>query len=356
MTKSVLQISRSLSRLCLTAALGGFMLFMAAPAFAGCAAGLPCITNATPNLPNKATDGPNAAGMPNVAKTSAGSGCDADFMNQIYSRAWMEGERDLIKAQIRIRKPDSVLEYTCFNQLAFTTGRDAGPLFTDSTNWHTQSVSINGKIAGSSIGNVKIDVYMGSKRLPTSINQLVLSTLSKYLTHATAGSFSHRFLGGSATALNYTAPGGGYDCSYMDQVHFLAKCADIVTDDRFWSLAELITPDPRLLPIQCTTGTKITQQRIDLANNLNFQYVNFDRVTPTYISLLQPPGGTPPACSGPIPTGVIIVDKNRSVGGEGTVTITATNPYRDMVCPNPNCSYCPSSTSCLLPGVACPAL
>jgi hypothetical protein len=154
--------------------------------------------------------------------------------------------------------------------------------------------------------------------------------------------FSHKFLGGAASTLDYTAQAGGYNCTNIDLVYQLAKCSDIVTDDRFWKFSELINPDPRLLPQACTVGTQVTQQKIDLAENKNFQYVNFDRVA-SYNNLLKL--GAP--CAAPIPTGLTISASNRTIDTMGNVNITGTNTYRDMVCPNPACSYNRGGNSCI---------
>lgn len=84
------------------------------PAFAQCINGIPCIdaddttTRADPEDPSPA----------NVSKSDHGS-CSADFMNQIYARAYIEAEREVAMASVAIKKPDSVLEYTCFDQLAY---------------------------------------------------------------------------------------------------------------------------------------------------------------------------------------------------------------------------------------------
>ena len=107
-----------------------------------------------------------------------------------------------------------------------------------------RTVPINGAINGIELANVDINVSIGPDRLQTSLQNLVKTSLNGYITT----NFSHRFLGGAATALDYAPRAGNdYNCSYMDRVYHLAKCTDIVTDDRFWRFSELIDPDPRLL-------------------------------------------------------------------------------------------------------------
>ncbi|MGB4056565.1 MAG: hypothetical protein WBK77_00590, partial [Alphaproteobacteria bacterium] len=188
-------------------------------------------------------------------------------MNQIYANAFLQSQRDIIKSEVLIRKPDSILEYTCFDQIADHYVQNAPLIFSESTRWHPTTVPIDsvvgpGKIVDNTIDSVSIDVYMGPDRLRDHIQVLVKDVLPEYID----GHFSHTFLGGSAQSLDYAAGGGGgYNCSYMDQVYHLAKCTDIVTDDRFWKFSELIDNDPRLLPEACENGTQVTQELIDVS-------------------------------------------------------------------------------------------
>lgn len=305
-------------------------------AAAACLAGMPCIVPATPNDPVNQQDGPSAAGSPNIDKLSEPLGaCDADLMNQIYSRAWLESQRETIKARILVRKPDSILEYTCFNQLANVTATKAPPLFSESTRWALQILPL-GLINYRPV-IAELTVLMPPGMLLGHIGTLVQMSLSQYITD----NFSHRFLGGSAN-LDYTGGlGGTYNCTNMNRVYFEAKCRDAVTDDRFWKFSELINPDPRLLPQICSNGTKITQQQIDLAENKDFLYVTRDPVTFTYNNLLQPPGAGN-TCAKPIPTGIVVISSTRTVDLLGNVRIVSTTTFNDAICPNPDCVYNPS--------------
>ncbi len=61
--------------------------------------------------------------------------CDADFMNQIYSRAFLESKRQYVMIEANIRKPDSVFEYTCFSAQALEAGKRATNIFSASKRW-----------------------------------------------------------------------------------------------------------------------------------------------------------------------------------------------------------------------------
>lgn len=183
---------------------------------------------------------------------------------------------------------------------------------------------------------VGINVYMGPEKHDMSLRGLVRASLSNYIN----SNYSHRFLGGAAVSLDYVeiSGAGGYNCSFMDQVYYLSKCADIVTDDRFWRFEELIDVDPRILPEMCRPpGTHITQEMIDLANNRDYFYVNYDRVFPNF-ELFQQRGGTV-GCTPPVPTGVMVTLRVRSMDSVGNVTVTTVGERPDMVCPAPDCHY-----------------
>jgi hypothetical protein len=293
------------------------------PALAGCAPGIPCIVNKT--VPNPNT-GPNA---PKSNSTS----CDADFMNQIYSRAYMEGQRQNLLNEAIIRKPDSVLEYSCFDSYALDAAPIIGRIFSESTRWNNISVPINGDMYGTTFGNVNININMGV-RLQTHIQDLVVTATTSYI----GSNFGHSFLGGQSSddfSASETLP-----CDNMNSVWNEARCDDIGPDDQFWTFQGLISLDPRILPAACTGGTKITQQQIDLSRNENarFQYVEFDQDTPTYKDRLN---FTSP-CLPPIPTGLTLTFTRKSVSIFGNVTILDRTAYPDMICPNPSCYYnCP---------------
>lgn len=464
-----------------------FLILGTGQAYAQCLAGVPCIIPYTPNLPLVRGDGPTAPGSPNQPKATDGGvclpgvtpaegcTCDADFMNQIYARAWLESQRDMIKAEVLIRKPDSILEYTCFNQFNDLAVTRAAPLFSETERWtgggifgsngftDTRSFALVGPprdqigrivkpllLLASSAGAVGsgyvhneslhrfkvrlefdlrlrsvtelldklvsavsdkqkaqqvvqqglqdmlqqftgpngfigltgppnvanmasgivcmphsvpitsnwligwinwfpipcvgINVYMGPDKMENSLEGLVKASLRNYIDQ----NFSHRFLGGAATSLDYVeiSGAGGYNCDFMDQVYFLSKCTDIVTDDRFWKFSELINVDPRVLPEMCTGGTKITQDMIDLSENKDLEYVFFDRIFSNNWLLAHDGGAV--GCTPPIPTGLITVLKTYDVDSRGNVSVTSTEEILDKFCVAPNCHY-EGGATCVAP-------
>lgn len=116
-----------------------------------CLPGLPCDVPLTPNNPTNPNDGPKIG--PNKSKSSSDA-CDADFMNQIHARAFLEAQREEIINQVTIRKPDSVLEYTCFDQAVRDTAKYAGPIFSESERWKDIRVPLSRSRTGITIGTI----------------------------------------------------------------------------------------------------------------------------------------------------------------------------------------------------------
>lgn len=115
---------------------------------ASCAPGIPCVD------PYQAGSGANDS------KTDSKT-CDGDFMNQIQSRAYMEASRQYIAAQARVRKPDSVLQYSCFDQFTSVAAVEIGKIFSDSKDWHNIVVNISGGGFGGFLGQSFMDALSG---------------------------------------------------------------------------------------------------------------------------------------------------------------------------------------------------
>lgn len=335
-----------------------------ANAYAQCVPGLPCIVGKTTNSPSDPSDGPNAPGAPNFNKlehSQCVSGqpcgaCDADFMNQIYARSFLESTRENIMNEVIIRKPDSVMEYTCFDQLVKGVGRDAAPLFSESTRWRNNMVSMDGGAFGSPmIGLVPVpfaqmSTFLDRNRLRDALQRNVLDGLARWINGngGTPGNFSHTFMGGVMTS-NYAPGTADYDCSYLNRVYTFAKCNDINLDDPFLRFEDLINLDPRQLPEACTGGTKITQQLIDVSKNKEFRFVNFDKDEETYRDRFYPARAQPwnEECADPLPTGLTVLFKTKSADFLGNVTTSSVDPYPDKICINPSCSYDRNADRCI---------
>lgn len=276
-----------------------------------CSPFLPCIVPFTPNDPFVRPINPNEPGAPNAPKTATNV-CDADYMNQIYGNAFLEAQRQIISAEAILLKPDSVMEYTCFDQLASQAAIYAPLSFSFPTG-----------------------------ALPSLIQGMVLEGLLTYIDE----NFWHTFLGGAASGLDTTITNeitfGPYVCPLMNEVWMVAKCSDFGLEAPFMTFEELISFEPRQLPQACTGGTKITQELIDLANNKDWFFVYFDKVNPQLPKFIA--GKTQQICDSqrPIPTGVVIqnIENRLDIFGRLVPVAGSNYNYADKVCPNPACWF-----------------
>ena len=293
-----------------------------------CTPGLPCIQPKTPNDPLNPADGANAGG--NNALKSGSAACDADFMNQVYARAWLESDREMKSGQIAIRKSDSVMEYSCFDQIVSIVAHKIGPIFSESPDFQ------NRQFAHSSLGTGAYSVYMGNDSLDKALENMVLSPLKNYQKN----NFSHALLGGTGSASNtFTGRIGAdsYNCDLMNRVHFAARCSNFGDDNPFLTFDELTTTDPRKHPSACNTPADAA--KADLAANKDFYFVNFDLFKD--YQTLQKAG----VCAPGIPTGVNVI--RYEVGRDfETAPPRTSETYSDRVCPNPGCYFDRESKKC----------
>lgn len=302
------------------------------------------------------TTSANAQTVPDIAPQP----CDTQYWKQMSARAWMEAEREIMMNQNLIFKPDSVLEYTCFDQMINLTASKGGKIFS-----HTEYFGAPIMEEGDDIG------------LTRSLDKVVFSALQTYIN----GNFGHDFLGGRAQNLSSEnkdsqlvppVPGveEGYLCNTMANVWQAAKCANFIDNEDFENTDgfypfETIqghngTPavagydsiqETRLFPTSCSTlggppggggaggsghslgpaGTWTDQ--IALANNdtlypfkqpLSETYENVFALTAAYGSD-NGEGGTI-ECGNAISTGI-------------TVSPTSGDEYLDGVCLNSGCRY-----------------
>ncbi len=214
-----------------------FMSLGWSTAYAACLPGVPCIVakNSEDNKP----------------KSDSGT-CDADFMNQLQARAFLEAEREAVAAGVAIRKPESVLELSCADQLTNVLG------------------------------------------------------------------------------------GGSYSCQAMNDLHFAARCNNVKMDDYFFTFEDLASGDPRKYPagMQCG-GTQSQQAYIDLADNKDGAYVDFDAVQ-TQLKRFDPAQ----RCGNAIVTGVTYVyEKSKE-------PLQYARTY-DVICMNPACHYSTEERKCI---------
>ena len=275
-------------------------------------------------------------------KKSETAGCDANFMNQIYANAFLEAEREVIIAHSMILKPDSVLEYTCFDQLAAKAGGDGGgSVFTD------KEQEVEGE-----------KVHLGDEALDEAIEKIVLKSLKSYVDK----NFSHNFMGGTLDQNNsisdsYNSVADG--CDFMFAVHRLAKCEDFdnivgfMTFDKMFSNENLTDIDPRVYPNMCPGTLPFSQKMLQLANNdsdvnpgIKRDYVLFDEVSLHLEKTRRAKSGSCESVD-PIPTGLRYKVVKFSEDVNNKTNITGEDVFDDKVCTNPGCYYDRKGNKCI---------
>jgi len=62
-------------------------------------------------------------------------GCDPEYLQSLQARAWMEAQREITQNQNLIFKPDSVLEYSCFDLYLNELADHAKDMFSETQRW-----------------------------------------------------------------------------------------------------------------------------------------------------------------------------------------------------------------------------
>lgn len=261
------------------------------------------------------------------------SPCDALYYETLSARAWLEAQREITQNQNLILKPDSVFEYTCFDQLVKELA-DHGDEMLSETN-----------LFGTPLSSTSLD---------GTLESLVTSSLDVY--HSLNFGYYPGLLGGHTAALaikhnpevsiSSISP---YNCDIMEKVWHAAKCINFAsnsTTEGFFTLAEYAGTsvlDKRTLPSICTPIP--AQWAANLTTALTTGPWTNDPVQ-TYVAHLTPPtcpasgtcscaAGQPAPIGRPIPTGLRV-----QRAGTG-VTVT---DYEEHICLQPGCRYHPGGT------------
>ncbi|MCB1839930.1 MAG: hypothetical protein KDI61_06700 [Alphaproteobacteria bacterium] len=370
----------------------GFAVFLnSSSAFsAACTPGIPCTGYDVNTDTTAGTDAGLNGPKTGLAAPYTGGMCDGNFMNQILAKAYMEASREVIINEQLIHKPDSVLEYTCFDQFIAQTAHNAGPIFSETDDFDSREVDLCTGDDSCGTNTTTYTVNYDDDHLDNVLDILLLDTLEDYITN----NFSHTYLGGESSVnnnLDYTGiRGNSYDCDQMQIVWDIAKCRDFGEDDQFFNFETLSTEDPRILITECSPGksmasgsgtnspmpitenprcpaagggpfanTNITNDIIRVANNCDFLFVVYDTMV-LYFELLKAPGstigGTTYVCSDPIPTGLQVFTRAHTyfdwsmADNINPPRITpADSTHDDKFCPNPGCWYDFTSDTCQPP-------
>lgn len=243
--------------------------------------------------------------------------CNGAVLDAMKARAWMESQQEIEQNQALVFKPDSVFEYTCFDQIVGITGEHVAPIFSENTYW---------------------GLIHDSQHTDRALNAAVLVSLRAWL----ITNFSHTFLGGRTgvngrPAIDYTpvstGGGGGYVCDSMKQVWAVAKCWNFTMDpkDQTYLSFDQIGPfgDPRTLPTPCTAAPVWSSGIQSIWRQNPAWYTPYTQNNAQTYALVGP-RIRPGQCGQPLSTGV-------------TVKMEGTEDFPDAVCSNPGCTYNGSS-------------
>ena len=187
------------------------------------------------------------------------STCDAGFYDVMKARSTLEAMREMEVAQTLILKPDSVLEYSCFDLQLTKLGNAANLMFTDNAGSAVLFKNPPRQYSGGSdpLPTISADEvttpnmgqtaivrgpnpppfppgFRGSEELDNTLEQVVGGSAFSYV----AGSFGHPFAGGLYMG------GISPTCGAMGLVWKFMKCRNFSKKD-FRTFSELSVVDPR---------------------------------------------------------------------------------------------------------------
>ena len=253
----------------------------------------------------------------------AADACDDAFYTSLENKAWLEAQRELVQNQNLIAKPDSVLQYTCFNKFLSHLAYRTDKLFSrDKTRMRDALKGL--------VGNTVITYVNSNFRLDG-------------VDGGPVGALGGRPAGSSVpmTMDDLTADPTTYDCDRMQQVWQAAKCTNFIekndTDGFFtfqeYSATAAAGNDKRQYPAPMACHV--------VANEWSAHIIaaGLDPDTPvpwaddpmqTFKDQMDP-GNCGKTEYPPIPTGLKVARP------EGT-------PYEEHICVQPGCYYKPDGT------------
>ena len=169
-------------------------------------------------LPAQAQAQASSSGSGSGSKI-AEQACDPAYWKTLKHRAWMEAEREIIQNQNLIFKPDSVLEYVCFDKFVNHTAKNAGPIFSQNKTYFGKEI-------------IPEDAAYG---LTKGLEAVVAKSIKAYQD----GSFKHQFLANrgpfletktepSLHPLPATTTREDYTCNIMQAVWKSSKCINFI--------------------------------------------------------------------------------------------------------------------------------
>jgi len=170
------------------------------------------------SIPNACAGGTTGTG---TASTVAEQPCDPKYYKSLAARAWLEAEREIIQNQNLIFKPDSVMEYVCFDNFVRHNAQHAGDIFVHTTYFGKIIIARGGATSMEGALNKVVGDALKSY-MDTNYKSAFLADRSKHLSGAPQGPSS--FNGISV---------GSYSCDYMAKIWQAAKCINFIDNKAF---------------------------------------------------------------------------------------------------------------------------
>lgn len=137
-------------------------------------------------------------------------GCSTAVWTAMVNRSVIEARREDVVNKRFIIKPDTVLDYTCFEHNVSKVGEEAGPIFSETEKWANLEVDLIGK-------TVTVKRRLGTKSLDNALMAVVEAALTNYKN----GQFNNDFLADSTPV---SGSAGSAYCDVMANVWKAAKC------------------------------------------------------------------------------------------------------------------------------------
>jgi hypothetical protein len=268
-----------------------------------------------------------------LAQSAADEPCDPDYWKSLKARAWLEAQREITQNQNLIFKPDSVLEYTCFDKYSAELAQHAIDMFSETTKWGTLLPSDSMDKALEEVVGKPFRSYLNSNFELSGGNPSTYDLLGGRLNRGGQddGLLPKANEGQDYDSDDWVEPirGGDYRCKLMNEVWHKAKCMDFIDNkkiDGFYTFKEYQNAlDKRRLPKRCSpTGRWVLERRTALTN-----VPWTEDAVETYLDFLDSGkcgNNNFPA----FPTGLTVYNKGHA-------------PFAEKICIQPGCHYQPGA-------------